>query len=164
MASLPLDCFEKCTKVSSEAAASPLQECTGTPDMDSGTLAEFDEDGISSVGGRTKDMIIQGGENNFPREVEERLICHPKVSDAQACGIPVEKLGEPDYAWIVAKPGTEVAEAELRETQKGQIAHFKVPAHIRFVDELPMTVTGKPQNFVTRERIMEMLEAHARTS
>ena len=67
MASLPLDCFEKCTKVSSEAAASPLQECTGTPDMDSGTIAEFDEDWISSVGGRTKDMIIQGGENNFPR-------------------------------------------------------------------------------------------------
>ena len=132
--------------------------------MDSGTLAEFDEDGISSVGGRTKDMIIQGGENNFPREVEECLIRHPKVSDAQVFGIPVEKLGEPVYALIVAKPGTEVAEVELRETQKGQIAHFKVPAHIRVVDEPPMTVTGKPQKIVTRERMMEMLEAHARTS
>ena len=125
--------------------------------MHSGDLAAFDEEGFCSIVGRVKDMIIRGGENIYPREVEECLIRHPKVSDAQVFGIPDEKLGEQVCAWVVPKPGTEVAEAELREAVKGQIAHFKVPAHFRVVDELPMTVTGKPQKFVMRERMIEML-------
>ena len=110
--------------------------------MDSGNLAEFDEDGISSVGGRTKDMIIQGGENNFPREVEECLIRHPKVSDLQVFGIPVEKLGEPVYALIVAKPGTEVAEAELREITGAQLGRAALRGHLAHRSRLDLRAQG----------------------
>ncbi len=104
-------------------------------------------------------MIIRGGENISPREVENCVISHPKVSDAQVFGIPDERLGEEVCAWVIAKPGKEVSGKELRAALKGQIAHFKVPAHFRVVDEMPMTVTGKPQKFVMRDKMIEMLAA-----
>jgi len=129
--------------------------------MHSGDLATFDEEGFCSIVGRVKDMIIRGGENIYPREIEECVIGHPKVNDAQVFGIPDERFGEEVCAWVVPKPGMEVSGEELREALKGQIAHFKVPKHVRIVDELPMTVTGKPQKFVMRDRMIEMLAAGA---
>ncbi len=125
--------------------------------MHSGDLAFIDEEGFCSIVGRVKDMIIRGGENIYPREVEEYVISHPKVSDAQVFGIPDERLGEEVCAWVITKTGMEVSGEELQEALRGQIAHFKIPKHIRVVDELPMTITGKPQKFVMRERMMDML-------
>ena len=125
--------------------------------MHTGDLAVFDMDGFCSIVGRVKDMIIRGGENIYPREIEEYLMQHPKVSDVQVFGIPDEKLGEEVCAWAIAKPAVELDEEDLRESLKGQIAHFKIPRHIRIVDELPMTITGKPQKFVMRDRMLKML-------
>ncbi len=125
--------------------------------MHTGDLAVFDETGFCTIVGRVKDMIIRGGENIYPREIEEYLIRHPKVSDVQVFGVPDEKLGEEVCAWAIAKPDVELTEDELRGALKDQIAHFKIPRHIRIVDELPMTITGKPQKFVMRDRMVEML-------
>ena len=125
--------------------------------MHTGDLAVFDEEGFCSIVGRVKDMIIRGGENIYPREIEEYLMRHPKVSDVQVFGIPDEKYGEEVCAWAIAKPGEDLTEEELRESLQGQIAHFKIPRHFRIVDELPMTITGKPQKFVMRDRMIEML-------
>lgn len=125
--------------------------------MHTGDLAVFDLEGFCSIVGRVKDMIIRGGENIYPREIEEYLMRHPKVSNVQVFGIPDEKFGEEICAWAIAKPGTELTEDELRESLKGQIAHFKIPRHFRIVDELPMTITGKPQKFVMRAKMVEML-------
>ncbi|MXW87276.1 MAG: AMP-binding protein [Boseongicola sp. SB0667_bin_21] len=132
--------------------------------MHTGDLAALDEEGFCSIVGRVKDMIIRGGENIYPREVEECLIRHPKVSDAQVFGIPDERLGEEVCAWVVARPGSEISAEEAREALQGLIAHFKVPRHVRVVDELPMTITGKPQKFVMRDKMVEMLEAGASES
>ena len=129
--------------------------------MHTGDLAVFDEQGFCSIVGRVKDMIIRGGENIYPREVEEYLIRHPKVSDVQVFGIPDDKFGEQVCAWVIAKPGEDLSADELRAFTKGQIAHFKVPKHIRLVDELPMTITGKPQKFVMRDKMVEMLQQEA---
>ncbi len=125
--------------------------------MHSGDLAVFDNDGFCSIVGRVKDMIIRGGENIFPREIEEQLIRHPKVSSAQVFGVPDERFGEEVCAWAIAKPEVELAEHELRNYLTGRIAHFKIPRHIRVVEEIPMTITGKPQKFVMRERMAELL-------
>lgn len=125
--------------------------------MHTGDLAVFDKEGFCSIVGRVKDMIIRGGENIYPREIEEYLMRHPKVSDVQVFGIPDEKYGEEVCAWAIAKPDAKLTEDELRDALKGQIAHFKVPRHIRIVDELPMTITGKPQKFVMRDKMVEML-------
>ena len=125
--------------------------------MHTGDLAVFDQEGFCSIVGRVKDMIIRGGENIYPREIEEYLIRHPKVSDVQVFGIPDEKFGEEVCAWAIAKPGMNLTEDELRDALKGQIAHFKIPRHFRIVDELPMTITGKPQKFVMRDKMVEML-------
>ncbi len=125
--------------------------------MHTGDLAVFDDDGFCSIVGRVKDMIIRGGENIYPREIEEYLIRHPKISDAQVFGIPDEKFGEEVCAWVIAKLGQTIESAELRDFLKGQIAHFKVPRHIRVVDEIPMTITGKPQKFVMRDKMLELL-------
>jgi len=125
--------------------------------MHTGDLAVFDEDGFCSIVGRVKDMIIRGGENIYPREIEEYLMRNPKVSDVQVFGIPDEKFGEEVCAWVIARPAMDLDEEELREFLKGHIAHYKVPKHIRIVDELPMTITGKPQKFVMRDRMVEML-------
>lgn len=125
--------------------------------MHTGDLAMFDEEGFCAVVGRVKDMIIRGGENIYPREIEEYLIRHPKVSDVQVFGIPDKKFGEEVCAWAIAKPGMDLNEDELRDALEGQIAHFKIPRHFRIVDELPMTITGKPQKFVMRDKMLEML-------
>jgi|TARA_B110000977_G_scaffold26209_1_gene32540 fatty-acyl-CoA synthase len=125
--------------------------------MHTGDLAVIDVEGFCSIVGRVKDMIIRGGENIYPREVEEYLMRHPKVSDVQVFGIPDGKFGEEVCSWAIAKTGTELTEEDLKSFCKGQIAHFKVPKHIRVVTELPMTITGKPQKFVMREKMIEML-------
>jgi len=117
--------------------------------LHTGDLATMREDGYFRVTGRAKDMIIRGGENVYPREVEEFLYAHPKVGDVQVLGLPDEKLGEIVAAWIrLREPATE---EEIREYCKGKIAHFKIPQYIRFVDAFPMTVTGKIQKFKMRE-------------
>ncbi|WP_243613369.1 AMP-binding protein [Shimia aestuarii] len=127
--------------------------------MHTGDLAVFDEEGFCSIVGRVKDMIIRGGENIYPREIEEYLMRHPKVSDVQVFGIPDEKFGEEVCAWAIAKPGTDLSEEELREALKGQIAHYKVPRHFRIVDEIPMTITGKPQKYIMRDMMADLLSA-----
>jgi fatty-acyl-CoA synthase len=129
--------------------------------MYTGDLAVFDEAGFCSIVGRVKDMIIRGGENIYPREIEEYLIRHPKVSDVQVFGIPDEKFGEEVCAWAIAKPGAELTEDELRLSLQGQIAHFKIPKHIRVVEEIPMTITGKPQKFVMRDNMLALLQSDA---
>jgi fatty-acyl-CoA synthase len=117
--------------------------------LHTGDLATMRPDGYFRVTGRAKDMIIRGGENIYPREVEEFLYTHPKVADVQIVGLPDEKLGETVAAWIRLKePATE---DEIRDFCRGKIAHFKIPQHIRFVDSFPMTVTGKIQKFKIRE-------------
>ncbi len=125
--------------------------------MHTGDLAVLDQEGFCSIVGRVKDMIIRGGENIYPREVEEYLIRHPKVSDVQVFGIPDKKFGEEVCAWAIAKPGMTLSEDELRLALTGQIAHFKIPRHIRIVEELPMTITGKPQKFLMRDKMIELL-------
>ena len=103
-------------------------------------------------------MLIRGGENVYPREIEEFLFRHPKVQSAQVFGVPDQKYGEEICAWIVLKPGNDCTEDDIREFCRNQIAHYKVPRYIRFVEEVPMTVTGKAQKFVMRERMIEELK------
>lgn len=126
--------------------------------MMTGDLATLDEQGFCRIVGRVKDMIIRGGENIYPREIEEFLFRHPQVDQAQVFGIPDPVLGEIVCAWIVPTPGTAPTEAALRAFCQGQIAHFKVPKHIRIVPEFPATVTGKPQKHIMRARMQAMLD------
>lgn len=126
--------------------------------MHTGDLGVIDDEGYLSITGRSKDMIIRGGENVYPREIEEFLYTHTAVGDVQVFGVPDEKYGEEICAWIMLKADTELNEAGVREFCEGQIAHFKVPRYIRFVDEFPMTVTGKIQKFVMRDMMVEELE------
>ncbi|PAT37563.1 AMP-binding protein [Vandammella animalimorsus] len=125
--------------------------------MHTGDLATMDEQGYVNIVGRIKDMVIRGGENIYPREIEEFLYRHPKVQDVQVVGVPDEKYGEELCAWIIAKPGALVTEDDIREFCKGQIAHYKVPRYIRFVDVFPMTVTGKIQKFAIRDEMKKLL-------
>jgi fatty-acyl-CoA synthase len=104
-----------------------------------------------NIVGRIKDVIIRGGENVYPREIEEFLYTHPRVADVLVVGVPDERYGEVVCAWIVPKPGAELTGDEVREFCHGLIARFKVPRYVRFVDEFPMTVTGKVQKFKMRE-------------
>jgi len=126
--------------------------------MHSGDLAIIDDEGYCNIVGREKDMLIRGGENVYPREIEEFLFRHPKVQSAQVFGVPDQKYGEEICAWIVLKPGNDCTEDDIREFCRNQIAHYKVPRYIRFVAEVPMTVTGKAQKFVMRERMIEELK------
>ena len=119
--------------------------------MHSGDLAVVDEHGSVRIVGRNKDLIIRGGENIYPRELEEFFYTHPAVADAQVIGIPCSRYGEEIVAWIKLHPGHSATVEELQGWCKARIAHFKVPRHIRFVDEYPMTVTGKVQKFRMRE-------------
>ncbi len=123
----------------------------------SGDLAVMDEDGYISIVGRVKDMLIRGGENIYPREIEEYLYHHPKVKDVQVFGVPDEKYGEEVCVWIVLKPGETADEEEIKAFCRGQIAHYKIPRYVRFKTELPMTVTGKPQKFKMRESMVQEL-------
>ncbi len=119
--------------------------------LHSGDLGVMDEDGYVSVVGRLKDMIIRGGENIYPREIEEFLFTHPRIQDAKVIGVPDEKYGEEVCAWVQLKENQEMDEEEIRAFCKDHIAYFKVPRYVRFVKEFPMTVTGKVQKFKMRE-------------
>jgi fatty-acyl-CoA synthase len=119
--------------------------------MHTGDLAIMNADGYLNIVGRTKDMISRGGEKIFPKEVEDFLYTHPKISDVQVIGVPSSKYGEEVMAWVKLKPGSMATADELREFCKGKIAYFKIPAYFKFADAFPMTVTGKVQKFKMRE-------------
>jgi fatty-acyl-CoA synthase len=121
--------------------------------MHTGDLATMDAEGYVNIVGRIKDMVIRGGENIYPREIEEFLYRHPKIQDVQVFGIPDARFGEELCAWVKVRAGEILTADEVRDFCRDQIAHYKVPRHIRFVDEFPMTVTGKMQKFIMRERM-----------
>ena len=125
--------------------------------MHSGDLAVMAEDGYVNIVGRIKDMVIRGGENVYPREIEEFIYTHPDVEDVQVIGVPDERYGEELMAWVRLRPGAELAPDDVRDFCQGRIAHFKIPRYIRFVDEFPMTVTGKVQKFKMREQAVAEL-------
>ncbi|MDP6708085.1 MAG: AMP-binding protein [Alphaproteobacteria bacterium] len=125
--------------------------------MHTGDLGTIDEAGYGNVVGRLKDMVIRGGENVYPREIEEYLYRHPKVQDVQVIGVPDERFGEELCAWIQLREGESATEDEIKEFCRGQIAHFKIPRYVKFVPAFPMTVTGKVQKFVMREEMIHEL-------
>nr|WP_315591928.1 AMP-binding protein [uncultured Cupriavidus sp.] len=125
--------------------------------MHTGDLATIDAEGYCNIVGRVKDMLIRGGENVYPREIEEFLFRHPKVQSVQVFGVPDPKYGEEICAWIVLRPGETATEVDIREFCRDQIAHYKIPRYIRFVDEMPMTITGKVQKFAMRETMVREL-------
>jgi fatty-acyl-CoA synthase len=125
--------------------------------MHTGDLATMDADGYVNIVGRIKDMIIRGGENLYPREIEEFLYTHPDVSDVQVIGVPDVKYGEELMAWVKVREGATLTEDALKEFCRGKIAHYKVPRYVKFTDEFPMTVTGKIQKFKMREQAIEEL-------
>lgn len=124
----------------------------------SGDIAVIDADGYCQIVGRLKDMLIRGGENIFPREIEEYLYQHPAVEQVEIIGVPDEKFGEQVCAWIKLREGTSATADEIRDFCKGKIAHFKVPHYIKFVDSFPMTVTGKVQKYLMREQMINELK------
>jgi len=125
--------------------------------MHTGDLATMDAEGYVNIVGRIKDMVIRGGENIYPREIEEFLYRMPQVQDVQVVGVPDQKYGEELCAWVIVKPGQTLDEDTVRAFCKGQIAHYKVPRYIRFVDAFPMTVTGKIQKFKIRDAMKDQL-------
>ena len=125
--------------------------------MHTGDLATMDAEGYVNIVGRIKDMVIRGGENIYPREIEEFLYRHPKIQDVQVVGVPDLRYGEELCAWVIAKSGERITEDEIREFCKGQIAHYKVPRYIRFVTSFPMTVTGKIQKYLIRDQMKDEL-------
>jgi fatty-acyl-CoA synthase len=125
--------------------------------MHTGDLATLDDEGYLNIVGRIKDMIIRGGENVYPREIEEFLYSHPKVQDVQVIGVPDEKYGEEIVAWVKLREGQAATEDEIRDFCRGQIAHYKIPRYVRFVDGFPMTVTGKVQKFLMRDESVKAL-------
>ena len=129
--------------------------------LHTGDLATVDEDGYYKITGRLKDMIIRGGENVYPREVEEFLYTHPKVSDVQVIGVPDERFVEEVMAWVMLKPGETADAEEIREFCRGKIAHYKIPRYVKVTSEFPMTVTGKIQKFRMREMAVEELGLEA---
>jgi fatty-acyl-CoA synthase len=133
--------------------------------MHTGDLAVMDAAGYLNIVGRIKDMVIRGGENIYPREVEEFLYSHPSIEDVQVIGVPDQKYGEELCAWVKLRPGTELTGDDVMEFCRGKIAHYKIPRYVRFTEEFPMTVTGKVQKFRMRETsISELgLEDAART-
>ncbi len=126
----------------------------------SGDLGTMDADGYLRITGRRKEMIIRGGENIYPREIEEFLFSHPKIAQVAVFGVPDELYGEEVMAWIQLHAGENCDEREIRDYCKGKIAHFKVPKSIWFVESMPMTVTGKLQKFRMREIAIEKLKKH----
>jgi fatty-acyl-CoA synthase len=132
--------------------------------MHTGDLATIDEDGYCRIVGRIKDMVIRGGENIYPREVEEYLYRHPDIRDVQVFGVPDAKYGEELCAWIVAKTGASLDEEAVRKFCQERISHYKIPRHIRFVDSFPSTVTGKVQKFAMREAMIEEFAREHRTA
>jgi fatty-acyl-CoA synthase len=129
--------------------------------MHTGDLAVLDDEGYCNIVGRIKDLVIRGGENVYPREVEEYLYRHPKIQDVQVFGVPDPKYGEELCAWVKLRAGETLTTEEVRAFCQGQIAHYKIPRYVRFVDDFPMTVTGKMQKFVMREQMMAELGLRA---
>jgi fatty-acyl-CoA synthase len=125
--------------------------------MHSGDLATMDADGYCAIVGRIKDMVIRGGENVYPREIEEFLYSHPAIADVQVFGVPDERFGEELCAWIKLRSGATLTGDDVKAFCKDQIAHYKVPRHVRFVDDFPMTVTGKMQKYLMREKMIKEL-------
>ncbi|MEP7383608.1 MAG: AMP-binding protein [Gemmatimonadota bacterium] len=138
-----------------DAATSLAVDAAGW--MHTGDLATIDDDGYVSIVGRIKDMIIRGGENIYPREIEEFLYTHPAVQDAQVIGVPSVRYGEEVMAWIIPRPGHELTEDDVRTFCNGRISTYKIPRYVKFVDSYPMTVTGKIQKFRMREVAVEEL-------
>ena len=133
--------------------------------MHTGDLATMDLEGYVNIVGRIKDMVIRGGENIYPREIEEFLYKHPAISDVQVIGVPDQKYGDELCAWIVLKSGQTTTAEEIRAFCKDKIAHYKVPRHIRFVTSFPMTITGKIQKFVMRDTMkIELGVVEAKTA
>jgi fatty-acyl-CoA synthase len=126
--------------------------------MHTGDLATIDAAGYCNIVGRIKDMVIRGGENIYPREIEEFLYRHPQIQDVQVIGVPDAKYGEELAAWIVLKPGASLCEDEVKAFCRGQIAHYKIPRYVRFVDGFPTTVTGKVQKFAMRQAMIADLD------
>src|ERR1700676_380635 len=125
--------------------------------MKTGDLVTIDDEGYCNIVGRIKDMVIRGGENVYPREIEEFLYRHPKIQDVQVIGVPDPRYGEEICAWAKLRPGGGATEEEIKVFCRDQIAHYKVPRYVKFVDEFPMTVTGKIQKFIMRERTVAEL-------
>jgi fatty-acyl-CoA synthase len=127
--------------------------------MHTGDLAVMDEQGYVSIVGRIKDMLIRGGENVYPREVEDFLYKHEDIFDVQVIGVPDEKYGEEVCAWIILKEHAKgkITAENIKEYCKDKITHFKIPRYIKFVDQFPMTVTGKVQKYLMREQMIEEL-------
>ena len=125
--------------------------------MHTGDLASIDDDGYGRITGRIKDMVIRGGENLYPREIEEFLHRHPAVADVQVVGVPDARYGEELCAWIILRPGMTASDADIRAHCRGQISHHKIPRHLRFVEAFPMTVTGKVQKYLIREAMLKEL-------
>ena len=126
--------------------------------MHTGDLAVMDQDGYLAITGRIKDMVIRGGENVYPREIEEFLYTHPDILDAQVIGVPDAVYGEELMAWVRLRPGAATLTAEdLRSFCYGQLAHYKIPRYVHVVDEFPMTVTGKVRKVEMRERAVQIL-------
>ncbi len=125
--------------------------------MHTGDLATMDDDGYLNIVGRSKDMIIRGGENVYPREIEEFLHTHEAIADVQVIGVPDERYGEELCAWVVVNPGADLDEDAVRDYCRKRMAHFKVPRYVMFVDQFPMTITGKVQKFKMREESVEEL-------
>lgn len=125
--------------------------------MHSGDLAVIDDEGYCNIVGRMKDVIIRGGENIYPREVEEFLFQHPAIKDVQIVGVPDEKYGEAVCAWIILHEGEALTLADLHAFCEGQIAHYKIPQFMKLVDQFPLTVTGKIQKFIIRRVMMQEL-------
>jgi fatty-acyl-CoA synthase len=131
--------------------------------MHTGDLATMDADGYCNIVGRIKDMIIRGGENVYPREIEEYLYTHPGVADVQVIGVPDAKYGEEIAAWIILADSPEAAttdEQSIKDFCKGKIAHYKVPRYVKFTTEFPMTVTGKVRKIEMRETSISELGLH----
>ena len=120
--------------------------------MHTGDIAVMDEEGYVNIAGRIKDMVIRGGENVYPREVEEFLYTHPAVKDVAVIGVPDEKYGEELCAWVILHESAVATEDDIKTYCRGKIAHFKVPRYVKFVNELPMKVTGKIQKYKMREQ------------
>jgi fatty-acyl-CoA synthase len=140
-----------------EDAEKTAEAIDGAGWMHTGDLGTMDDDGYCAIVGRIKDMVIRGGENIYPREIEEFLYRHPAIADVQVFGVPDARFGEELCAWIKLRGGEVLTEDDVKAFCQDQIAHYKVPRHVRFVDEFPMTVTGKMQKFVMRAKMVEEL-------
>ena len=125
--------------------------------LHSGDLGVMDERGYCKITGRAKEMVIRGGENIYPREIEEFLFTHPRIKDVQVIGVPDEKYGEELQVWIQLKEGESATAEEIQAFCRGKIAHYKIPRYVKFVTDFPMTLSGKVQKFKMRETAIKEL-------